>query len=799
MAPTVGADQRIGTELAGYRIDDALGRGGMSVVYLALDLALDRKVALKLMAPELAEDRRFRERFRRESRLAASVDHPNVIPVYDAGEADGLLYIAMRYVEGSDLKSLLAREGRLEPNRTLGLLSQVAWGLDAAHARGLVHRDVKPSNILLAGPEGEEHVYLADFGLTRTQVEEDQSESLQLSGTVDYVSPEQITGETIGSSSDLYSLGCVLYHCLTGRVPYPRDKELAVLWAHVDEPPPRPTEVLPTLPRAVDDVIARALSKEPDARYETAGDLVEAAQLAFPRGRRRWRPLLAASAIVAALAVAVSVVAVMRGGDESRTRPTLALSSGAVQRVDPQTNELEATIHVGGEPVDIAAGAGGVWLADAAHNTLVRIDPATAALTRRGSDVGALSTVLTVPSIVGTVADGPNGIVLQDFDPQNLRSIGAWLLRSTPSFQGDPAPSALSVAGDFAVTLSRGRWSTWNIDRAWGTLIQTREGAGRTTVETGGVPVGLAAVGQEVWVAQTGEAPGRERGKIVRVDSDGDVMATVPLGFEPSGIAAGDAGVWVADRRGQRAWVIDPQTESSTPVPLGGPPVDIAVGEGAVWVLTGARGRLVRIDPVDLEVAAAIEIGTNPTALAVGEDGVWVALGGGEPWSVARFPRHYRDRGPGYTIDGFEPGRAGASCGDGLPVRDCVVLISTNLATEEGTSARLRFAMRQRRREGGSVKCQGTIPNDPVTSEVRGDAGAGRLEVEGWGIIALRIEHIVETFSSLVTVVNSDDPGFRCGQHEGTWVGVRGRIAGESGTFTTFDEGREGITLTLRS
>src|SRR5262245_61397991 len=212
----VSDDPRVGTELAGYRIESLLGWGGMSVVYVAEDLRLKRKVALKLLAAELAEDDSFRDRFLQESELAASIDHPNIVPIYEAGATDGALFIAMRYVEGRDLKKRLGH-GRLQPGDAIGIVAQVASALDAAHARGLVHRDVKPSNVLLdrgARPDGSDHVYLADFGITKRVSEE--GEDGHLLGTIDYVAPEQIAGDAVDGRADIYSLGCVLYECLAG-------------------------------------------------------------------------------------------------------------------------------------------------------------------------------------------------------------------------------------------------------------------------------------------------------------------------------------------------------------------------------------------------------------------------------------------------------------------------------------------------------------------------------------------------------------------------------------------------------
>jgi WD40 repeat protein/tRNA A-37 threonylcarbamoyl transferase component Bud32 len=276
----VSDDQRVGTELAGYRIESLLGWGGMSVVYLAEDLRLKRRVALKLLASDLAQDESFRDRFLRESELAASIDHPNIVPIYEAGKTEELLFIAMRYVEGRDLKERLER-GELAPRESVGLLAQVASALDAAHARGLVHRDVKPSNVLLdtgARPDGSDHVYLADFGLSRRVSEEGAAgDDGPLMGTIDYVAPEQIAGEELDGRADVYSLGCVLYECFVGEPPFGRDSELAVVFAHLEAEPPAPSERRPELPVAFDAVIASALAKDPKQRYPSCRELARAA------------------------------------------------------------------------------------------------------------------------------------------------------------------------------------------------------------------------------------------------------------------------------------------------------------------------------------------------------------------------------------------------------------------------------------------------------------------------------------------------------------------------------------------
>ena len=246
----------------------------MGVVYRATDLSLERPVALKLIAPELAQDERFRERFLREPRLAASLDHPNVIPIYEAGERDGQLYLAMRYVEGSDLRTILRRDGKLAPERALRILAQIAAALDAAHRRALVHRDVKPANVLL---DEDGHAYLTDFGITK-QLGGESTDTGRLVGTLDYLAPEQIRGEPVDGRTDGYSLACVLYECLSGSAPFHRETEAETMWAHMQEQP-APLRGHSKL----DPVLQKALAKDRDDRYASCAELIEAAS-------RRARP-----------------------------------------------------------------------------------------------------------------------------------------------------------------------------------------------------------------------------------------------------------------------------------------------------------------------------------------------------------------------------------------------------------------------------------------------------------------------------------------------------------------------------
>lgn len=269
-------DPRIGKVIAGYRVEERVGRGGMGVVYRAEHLNLRRRAAIKIIAPDLAESEGFRERFTREARIAAALQHPNIVTVYDAGEVDGILYLAMQYIEGNDLSAVLRKDGRLRPYRAIDVCRQVASALDAAHGMGLIHRDVKPANVLIEGRTA----FLTDFGLTKRMdgTHTELTRAGDVVGTIHYVAPEQIEGNQVSARSDVYSLGCLLYHCLTGQVPFSRDTDVAVIYAHLSEPPPKLTALRPELATGLDGVIAKALDKSPDRRFPTCTDLINAAR-----------------------------------------------------------------------------------------------------------------------------------------------------------------------------------------------------------------------------------------------------------------------------------------------------------------------------------------------------------------------------------------------------------------------------------------------------------------------------------------------------------------------------------------
>ncbi|MFD7554966.1 serine/threonine-protein kinase [Streptomyces sp. NPDC059835] len=284
-APGRPSDLR-GKQIAGYLVESEIGRGGMAVVYRARDLRLDRTVALKLLAPQLAHDDTFRQRFVHESKVAAAIDHPHIVPVFEAGETEGLLYIAMRFVAGQDLRAMLDRTGPLPVGTAARITGQVASALDAAHDHGLVHRDVKPANILVAaGTDSEhpEHVYLTDFGLTKKSLSlTGFTTAGQFVGTLDYVAPEQIWGKPVDGRCDVYSLGCVVYETLAGAPPFRRDDDMALLWAHQYDPPPPLGSLRPGLPAAVDEVLAKALAKSPEDRWDTCLEFIGALRRTDP-------------------------------------------------------------------------------------------------------------------------------------------------------------------------------------------------------------------------------------------------------------------------------------------------------------------------------------------------------------------------------------------------------------------------------------------------------------------------------------------------------------------------------------
>lgn len=324
---------RIGTEIAGYRIESVIGRGGMSVIYLATQIRLGRRVALKLLSTELSRDERFRDRFVRESHLASEINHPNIIPIFDAGEEGTYLYIAMRYVDGPSLRELLRRHGPLSVGRLIYIVEQIASALDVAHAAGLVHRDVKPANILLE--EASDHAFLTDFGVAKRTTARGLTQTGLIVGTFEYLAPEQIEALPVDARTDVYGLGCTVFECLTGSLPFDRESEVAIMHAHLAAAPPNVTQRRPDLPMAFNDVIAQALAKGPDDRYQTCGELAGALRAAALRSPSRVvheearEPIAESAAVVEPVETASAVAPPPTVAPEEAPAPTPAPTAAA--------------------------------------------------------------------------------------------------------------------------------------------------------------------------------------------------------------------------------------------------------------------------------------------------------------------------------------------------------------------------------------------------------------------------------------------------------------------------------------
>jgi streptogramin lyase len=595
------AEDRVGTDLAGYRIERVLGRGGMSVVYLAQDPRLKRNVALKVLAPELAEDEGFRVRFLRESQLAASLDHPNVVPVYEAGEVDGLLYIAMRYVVGTDLKALLRGEGALAPERALSLVAQVASALDAAHERGLVHRDVKPSNVLLTGRPDEEHCYLADFGLSTSTSDRSVADARQIVGTIDYVAPEQIRGLEVDGRADVYSLACLLYECLVGDVPFRRPSDVAVVYAHLEEPIPKATERAPTLPAAMDSVLERGTAKLPDERWRTCADLVEAARSALGEGvapvrvRGRSRRRAIAAAVIGVAAAAAALAALIPGGGG-----TALARSDTLVRIDPNGDKPAEGIAVGARPTAVTVCGGSVWVTSGT-GVVVQVEPKS--LTRHEvrvpgtptdvADVGDLAAVVSGPPEKLTMVDAQFGQISGVVEVPAARASGTAVAFGRDVWVANPSGRQLALLGPPYTAISG-------------------------SVALLGTPRLVAAGESAVWTVG-GRTLWRVDARALRV------VARIHLPFAPSAIGAGSGGVWLADEGGDAVVRIDPESGRPTArIRVGDAPTAVAVGPDAVWVANKADGTVSRVDPRRNAVDKTITIGAEPIDLVAGLGAVWV-------------------------------------------------------------------------------------------------------------------------------------------------------------------------------
>jgi YVTN family beta-propeller protein len=618
----VDTEFEVGRDLAGYRLEAVIGRGGMGVVYRAEHLRLGRKVALKVVAPQIAREPKFRERFLRESRTAGGLDHPNVVPVYDAGEEDGVLYIAMRFVDGVDLATLITRDGALEPARAVRIVAQVASALDAAHEAGLVHRDVKPSNVLLParGAGRGEHAYLGDFGLTKRVLSESGvTGSSAFLGTIAYVAPEQIEGQQIDGRADQYSLACLVYECLTGRRPFDRETDIAILYAHIRDPFPSLGEaVSDDLRPALDAALARAASKKPADRFASCSDLTDELAAATgsgtgstvsaarppaskPSGRRRL--LIGGGVILVAALLAVGGFVLLQGG--SATAPVVTGNGLAI--IDPATNQASLGVDLDVEPKAITGDGVAAWVAHFSTGVVVRADPTS------------------VDTTSVEVGDGPVDLVSAD----GL----VWVTNSTTETLSeieaeDPAGSVPTLALQFRPgAIGVGDGFLWIIDTQSDSVVQIDAGALRTEgspIAVGAEPVAVAAGGGAVWVANSlDQSLSRLSVGLTRADTP------IELGFSPGELALdieSDA-LWIVDRAGGAVVRLNTRSrDEEARVVVGARPVGVAVGAGAVWVANAGDGTVSRIDPATNAIVATISVGGELVGIAVSGDTVWVAV-----------------------------------------------------------------------------------------------------------------------------------------------------------------------------
>jgi DNA-binding beta-propeller fold protein YncE/predicted Ser/Thr protein kinase len=646
------ADMAPGSVFAGHRIESVAGRGGMGVVYSATQLALDRRVALKVIAPGLIEDDAMRRRFVRESKVAASIDHPNVIPIYYAGEDAGVAYIAMRYVAGDDLRSLVRGERQLDPRRAARIVSQVAAALDVAHAAGLVHRDVKPANVLL-GPE--DHVYLTDFGLTKHALSiGGATKPGHWVGTLDYVAPEQIRGERVDARADVYALGCLLYFMLTGAVPFHREGDEARLWAHLTEAPPAPSERVPGLPSEMDEVVARAMAKKPDDRFLSAGDLGRAAvaALAGQRPQESERlvaigaaapddvPTVTSKTVVAAPAESESaseaetraqtdrgrqlrvVVGIAAAALAAGVAGAILLAGGKTPPHDrrsatatrARTPAVVARISAGDRPNTIAVTDGNVFVGSFRARRLSLISPQSNALRRSKPTVGrGVADLQAAGNIVWVAANRERRLVR--LDARTGRRAGTPI--ALPKGPNSVAIGSKAVWVGMITSVPGGSDTLARIDPRSGRIASMVE-----------VPEGIKALAASpggVWIAS------RHQPLVLQVSTaTGKVVSRVRVGRDrPSDIAYAEGVVWLTDPVANTVERVDARTGRVIEIGVQGRPQGIAAEGDQVWVTNYSDHTVTRIDPrKSRTVGDPVDVELNPYEVAIGSDSVWVTCVG---------------------------------------------------------------------------------------------------------------------------------------------------------------------------
>jgi serine/threonine protein kinase len=587
----------LGSTFAGCRLESVAGRGGMGVVFRATQLALHRPVALKAIAPGLAADTDYRERFQRESHLAASIDHPNVIPVYEAGEFDGTLYLIMRWIDGTDLRKMFKSSGGVSSLRALRLLRPVASALAAAHRHGLVHRDVKPANVLIAPgyEEDEDHVYLTDFGIARRTDGESLTGTGAFVGTIDYTAPERVEGKKGDTSCDIYSFGCMLFEAVTGHVPFDRPTDISKMFAHVNDPIPSARAEVGGVPELLDEIITKSMAKRPEDRFGSAGELTATLGRALQELETGERTVLSPSPQTVAFPEETTLAAAPPSPKPLQATRLAAQPTPARESPTPLTKPLA-------EPPATAPGP----------TTRPPDRPPAAPRSRRHMILWAvpIAAVVLAGVLIATLSGGSSTAAA------HIQIHGSGLTEGrTITVSGVPA------------SMSVGTRNLWISLPQHNELVRSNLATGdQQTFPATGNPGAIAAGVSAVWVAEPGSRT------IAQFDGDsGAEVHSAMLSGPPVAIALDDqdSSAWVADSTGAISHVALGATVVGTPAHSAPAPTGLAFGEGWVWGANGASKGLVRVDPAASGSSTAFLAGPSPVAVAVNQ-GVWTANANGE-------------------------------------------------------------------------------------------------------------------------------------------------------------------------
>jgi predicted Ser/Thr protein kinase len=605
-----------------HRIEGLAGRGGMGVVYRATDIELERIVALKVITPALAQEDDFRKRFVAESKAAAAIEHPNVIPVYYAGERDGVLFIVMRYIDGPDLRALVRAQGALEPDRSAHIVAQVGAALDAAHAHGLVHRDVKPANVLLGD---EDHAYLTDFGLTKraaTTGGGGVSRAGGWVGTLGYVAPEQIRGGRVDARTDVYALGCLLVFALTGKAPYVGESDEATLWAHLNAPPPSES-----VPPEFEGVVARALAKDPSDRYPSAGDLGRAALAAAGRSSTSRPERNVARGAAAPPGMSATAATARTASPDEETHVSPGEDGGTAITARGGGGGAGALAAIKGRPR--VAGGAAVLLAALVLAIVLLVGGDDGDRTATQPTTTAPPPPAQAASVVGEPLTGvglrPNALTIAGGRVWVLSGGSGELDIIDPAKPGS-TPLRLPIGGD-GKSLAGGFRSVWVLKGKTRSLqrrsVRTGRRIGRVVeIAYAGVPIQVVAGMRALWVGvRTPRANGAPE-TVVKIDPSTFAQQPIAIPGGVQDLAVGSGALWVTNRFARSLVRVDGRTGRQTVISLPGTPRGLAVGEGGVWVATRGDDTITRVSPRGTQVKQ-IPVPNIPTRVAVGGGAVW--------------------------------------------------------------------------------------------------------------------------------------------------------------------------------